>query len=461
MPIDPWVNVFGGQPAWPSNVSYLSYDLDTIGSSITLEFPWVATTLYVTAGTMQISTSDSARTVTMPDVTIVSPGTIFWIWNSGSADLDILKNDGSALVTLEPTQIWSIEVIDNTTAAGDWLTSQFASSSSTVIPAQLAGPGLIVDPLDSLKLATAIESRTFNDAGYTVQASDRAMLLVWTGGTDTLYLPDYATAGFTNFIFYISNMSVGGILTIETVVLGQTINLESSIVCNPGISYAIQLTAANGYFTIGTPEVNLTSFSFPDGTIGNPSINFITNTTSGFSHTFTAPGNEAINVSLNGVLQANFVTAAGVSTANFSQHILSEDITLTAGAIYLEDFTNRSRLVLGESSPDQYFETHVYNVAGSSYVATLLSSTGLLNYDTAGNPLRIQISDGTLSTPAFQFFNDGWFYYNNANSFIGITVDEATRTTETMRVYSNYIDSNQSDHTRDQISYAAWVRLMT
>lgn len=313
MAFPPYVEVFGGQPVWPSENSYISYDLDTISIPITLQFPQVATTVFVTAGTIQVTTSNVANTITMPDVTIVSPGYTIWIRNIGSVNLNILKNDGTALATIGAGQTWYIQVTDNSTAAGIWYISLIGAGSSSVQPVAIAGPGLTVNPLNSSQLATNVTSRILS-ANYTLQPSDRAVLLVWMGGTGIITLPPSATTPSLSagFLCYLTNMNPNAILTI-TASLGDLINGVDSITCLYGNSFIIELgtVATIGvtgqYYTIGNSIVDLSNSSFPNGTASNPSINFIGDNLSGFS--FFPSGvsiPESVNVSIAGNLVAEF-----------------------------------------------------------------------------------------------------------------------------------------------------------
>ena len=375
MAYPPWINIFGGGPVWPSSVSYISYDLDTIGMSITLQFPQVATTQYVTAGTINVLTSNTANTITFPDVTIVSPGYTMWVRNSGSVNLTLYKNDGTLLVVIDPGLTWFIQVIDNTTAAGVWFTGQFGAGSSTVNPAALAGPGLIVNPLNATQLATNIVAREFNTA-YTVLPTDRATLLVWTGGTETLTLPTVFTPGF---IFYVSNISTGGILTIESAGGTPLINGAPSIICNPGNSFEIDAGPVN-YYTIGTPQFSFSTFSFPDGTISNPSINFVSDNSSGFSHVYTTANTQALNFSLGGLLQASFFTSAGVSAAAFNNLVSANYFESVNGQYVFGTDLTKSRLELDAISGGQkVLNFFAYNQAGSAFTNMQLVSSGYLN----------------------------------------------------------------------------------
>lgn len=416
MTTPPYIEVFGGGPIWPSSVSYVQYDLDALDKSIILELPQVATTEFVTAGTMNFLTTDTAHTVTMPDVSIVSPGYTFWVRNSGSVDLTIFKNDGTTLLlTITAGLTYFIQVIDNSTANGLWYTGQFGAGSSIVTSAQLTGPGITLDPLDLTRLATQILSREFNTPGYTIAPIDRANLLIWTGGTATIFLPDVATLG-DGFLVYISNQSVGGLLTIQCATGGQLINGLPFITCNPGSSFEIvasdgMIATASNYYTIGIAQTSVGTATFLDGSIAAPSINFRTDETSGFSHQFTDFSDQAISISLNGILQASFSSALARNVASFVGSVASNGFKYvygTGGATLI----NESSTFLSIDGDEHILNFSIYNDAGN-FVNMSLSSTGVLSYQTDGgaNPLDIHASTATISPgPGLNLQRDGISY---------------------------------------------------
>jgi hypothetical protein len=287
--------------------------------------------------------------------------------------LTILKNDGSPLVVIDPGLTWFVQVTNNTSAAGLWFTGQFGAGSSMVSASALAGAGLAVDPVDPTRLATNIIAREFSTGLYVIQQSDRAILLVWTGGTETIYLPDIATL-LPGFQCYLSNLSVGGILTVQCQVIGQLINKLPSVNCNPGDSFEIA-AGPTEFYTIGTPQLSFAGFYFPDGSIANPSIAFVTPTplhNSGFSHQYSDANNQALNFSLNGNLQASFSLAAGVSVAVFP-HI----IQTINGTIVFGNGSANALIFLDQGNDILNFRA--FNAGGVTFTNMELLATGYLN----------------------------------------------------------------------------------
>ncbi len=383
MAFPPWINTFGGSPLWPASISYIAYDLVALGKSIVLEFPQVATTDYVVAGTMYIKGNLSGSfTVTMPDVTIVSPGYVAWIKNIGVGNLTIKKADATTLVVIGPGVVYSVQVIDNTTTAGTWATVQFGAGSSSVSAAALVGPGLTVDPLNSLHLATNITAREFSTGGYTVQQTDRAILLAWTGGTDTIFLP--TIVGNAGFLFYLSNLGTG-ILTIQPSVGGQQINKQNFITAKPGDSFTISCGDLE-YYTIGDSGFTSSAFTFPDGSIGNPSLNFSSDTTSGYSHSYTTSATQALNFSLHGVLQFSLATLASTSHAFFTNDVQAtsyNSIGIGGGINGRYVFGNdptKTRIELNSlGAPENSLQIFVYTTTGIEKIAAEFDTRGFLN----------------------------------------------------------------------------------
>lgn len=375
-----WVGPFGNA-IWPSSNSYIAYNLSILGS-ITLQFPQVATTEFVTAGTISVTLSSTATTMTMPDVTIVSIGTTFWIVNKGSVSLTVNKNDGSTLLIVPAGTVWAIQIIDNSTAPGIWDAWQLGAGSSSVTAAQLAGAGLIVDPLALTRLATNITSRTFS-SNYTLAPSDRAVLLVWTGGSGTLHLPDIATLA-TGFLCYVRNLGTG-VLTIQTDVGGQTINGLPAINPKPGESFTLVAGSGVGYYTVGDSALSTgPGYVFPDGAIATPSIAFISDPTSGFSHTWTSDATQKIDVSLHGALQLSVSTSGSVPKSIFTNIVEAQTYISDNGLYTLSSDITKSRMQFSASSGlNNSLTTSLYFTTLAPAVTSTFDTSGYFNISPA------------------------------------------------------------------------------
>jgi hypothetical protein len=198
-----YTDVFTGGPINPTPTSEAKYILT---ESITLSWPQSGVeTSNIVANIMEISTENGAFTITMPDATMVSVGQSMIFRNVGDIDIDILKNDGTALATISATPeinvVW-LYVNDNSTVAGGWGVMNYGTATSSADAATLAGYGLI--PI-STTLNVDMETKEI-DTDYDLTEDDRGKLIVWTGGNGDIYLPSSESVG-NGFIVSFKNRS--------------------------------------------------------------------------------------------------------------------------------------------------------------------------------------------------------------------------------------------------------------
>lgn len=236
-------NTFGGNATSVSNKSYIA--LDITNNSITLVWPDAYVDVPYTDPNTGISYNSvsfninvttalgNTHTITLPDATLTSVGQNFVINNIGLGSFDLLKSDGSPLITIFPSgvpnQVNSYYVIltSNTTGmppnvmpdpVGTWYTVAFGAGSSSLNPFDLAGLGLIAQVPTATKISTNIPVQSFNALPVTIDAGSRASLIVWTGGNVTLDLPTLASLAPNADGYYVSFSNQGlGQLTISSV----------------------------------------------------------------------------------------------------------------------------------------------------------------------------------------------------------------------------------------------------
>lgn len=116
--------VFGGGPVQPSNVSYIAINLN---ENITLSWPIsYLDTSNVVGSITDVIPTEGGLTLTLPDATIVSPGTSVMMNNTVANVGDptfaftLNKNDNSQLDVLAPGDIYLFYLIKTTTPAGVW-----------------------------------------------------------------------------------------------------------------------------------------------------------------------------------------------------------------------------------------------------------------------------------------------------------------------------------------------------
>jgi hypothetical protein len=205
-----YTDIFTGSPVQPSDVSYTSY---TLTESITLVWPQTGLeTDNIVARIIDISSSSSSYTITMPDATQVSVGQDVLFRNLGAQDITIKKNDGTTLVVVQASPDPNANYIyltNNSTAAGTWGVVNYGTGTSSADAATLAGYGLQAITT-TLNVDMSITNIPESGTNYNVTTADRGQLLVWDSGNGTVTLPSAASVG-NGFIFSINNASdVGG-----------------------------------------------------------------------------------------------------------------------------------------------------------------------------------------------------------------------------------------------------------
>lgn len=248
-----FVNVFGGTVIYPSDVSLVAYELD---ADITLSWPLDAQSgPDVAARIIDLSTTGSGFSVTLPPADETGVGQTILFNNLGPDDVDVLDNAGGAVLSMAAGEQWQIYLTDVSTAAGSWRTFRYGAATAQAQPSALAGEGLVA--IGSY-LAQAIETSTISSTPYSLTLTDRAAFYVWTGALGTINLIAAATAG-NNWFVNIRNGGTGD-LTIEPSG-SETINDQTNITLQPGDSAVV---ATNGveWWTIGLGKQAIFAFDY-------------------------------------------------------------------------------------------------------------------------------------------------------------------------------------------------------
>lgn len=250
-----YVNVFGGNTIYPSDVSYLALALD---ADTELEWPLDASgVLLPVARIIDVTPDANGHSIVMPDATLTAPGqTVLFNNLSGSFTFTVRDNAGGTLVVPATGTQWTLYLTDNSTAAGAWETYQQGASTATVQPSALAGYGITVI---TNQLSQSMPVTTFNSSPRTAMLTDRASVLVWTGsGAATLNLMAAVSAA-NNFFFSVRNAG-GGNLTIDPSG-AETIDGASTLTLVPGDSATI---ATNGlvWYTVGLGQQAVFAFDY-------------------------------------------------------------------------------------------------------------------------------------------------------------------------------------------------------
>jgi len=248
-----FVNVFGGTVIYPSDVSLAAYELD---DDIVLSWPLDAMSgPNVTARIIDLTTTGSGFSVTLPPADETGIGQTILFNNLGPDDVDILDNDGGTVLAISAGEQWQIYLSDNSTAEGTWQTFRYGASTAQAQASSLAGEGLVA--IGSY-LAQAVETSTISSTPYALTGTDRAAFYVWTGALGTINLLAAATAG-NNWFVNVRNGGTGD-LTLEPSG-SETINDQSNITLQPGDS-AVVVTNGVEWWTIGLGKQAIFAFDY-------------------------------------------------------------------------------------------------------------------------------------------------------------------------------------------------------
>jgi len=271
-----FVNVFGGTVVYPSDVSLVAYELD---DDITLNWPLDAQNgPDVAARIIELTTTGSGFTVTLPPANETGVGQTILFNNLGPDDVDILDSAGATVLSTSSGEQWQIYLTDNATAAGTWRTFRYGAATAQAQAAALAGEGLVAV---GSYLAQATTTATVSSTPYTMTGSDRAAFYVWTGALGTLNLPAAASVG-NNWFVNVRNGGTGN-WTIDPSGT-ETINDETTITLQPGDS-AVLVTNGTEWWTIGLGKQAIFAFDYT------------TIDVDGLSGTYTLSGSELNRIS--------------------------------------------------------------------------------------------------------------------------------------------------------------------
>jgi hypothetical protein len=252
-----YTEIFGGTNIYPSDVSYLSFNLSA--ADITLSWPLEtnapANGTLIAARIMDVNSTGSSRKVFLPPANQSAPGECFLFSNTGSTTFTVVNNAGTVVCTLVPGTLWQVYMTSNTTVAGVWASYQFGSTTSTVNAGALAGAGLVAI---ANTLNEAIVTFPLN-TNFTIGLSNRAQLLSWGGASGTLTLTLASTLGAAWFT-YIKNAGTSAISIAPT--SPNTIDNGSSLTLPVGASTMVVCDGTR-FYTFGLSNLSApTSFDY-------------------------------------------------------------------------------------------------------------------------------------------------------------------------------------------------------
>ncbi len=395
-----FLNVFGGQTIYPSELGYIQY---TLSQNTNLVWPDLGeTSSSVAAAFIRATATTSGLNYILPDANKASVGKVLRFKNIGSNSFSIQTAAGNTIQTLVTGEDCLFSITDNTTSGGSWDTSQIGNGTTSANASALAGNGLTVS---GTMLTTNMPVVAFSSTPYSIPISGMANVYEWQGGVGTVLLPD-ATTVSNGWYTGVKNVGTGN-LTISALVDGSTLLLQpgnqSTAIISDGSAFHsfgyANFTAINVNSTytktLTTTSVSLTTtesqnniISFAGTLSGDTVVNFpnnayiydITNSTSGSFNLTVQPSNG------NGVVIPNSTTRLvtnNSATMYFSDSISGTTIssgtglsTLTSGGTQTLFLANTT-VTSGVYGNNQNFSAITVNPRGQLTSALAIPFSGL------------------------------------------------------------------------------------
>jgi hypothetical protein len=288
-----YTEVFGGTNIYPSDVSYLAFNLTS--SDVVLAWPTETNAPntvadYLAARIMNVNSTGSSRKVYLPEANQASVGECFLFNNVGSTTFSVVNSVGTTICTVASGELWQVYMTGNATAAGIWSSYQFGSTTSQANAGALAGAGL---KAITTTLNQAITVDTIN-SNYTLGATERAHLINWTGASGVLSLPVATTIG-EDWFFYVRNSGSSSVvltpdgaeLIDDAATLSIDVGQSAMVICDgtgfytvgysaggagSSFNYTSINVAGTGDYTLSGAELNRIAYNFTGVLTGNRNI---------------------------------------------------------------------------------------------------------------------------------------------------------------------------------------------
>jgi hypothetical protein len=360
---------FTGNVVQPTDVSFRAF---TISANTQLEWPinGNATDDYA-ARIMEVTASTGGLLLKMPPANQTSVGNDALIRNVGANTFTVADYAGNTIVAVAAGQAKYIYIETNANTAGTWGNIAFGVGTSNADAATLAGYGLLASGT-TLNQSHPVGTYSNN---FTIDDTDRAQTIVWTGGAGTITLTSATTLG-NNWFTLIRNNGTGTVTITPSG--GELINSSASLDMQPSDSCFV-ISSGTAFFSLGLGRS--TEFNFTQ----------LTKAVTNGAYTLTPV--EAANV-----IQKYTGTLSGNVTVNLPQTI----------QIYY--ITNQT-----DGTGANYTITFTTGVAGSGTAVIpagqqailLCDSVNLLNASTILAGLsNIQLADGNVGSPSLSFSNE-------------------------------------------------------
>lgn len=422
-----YTNVFGGATIYPSEVSYFALTLDT--TDVILSWPLETTSnANIAASIVDVDCTVGGLNVFMPLANLASTGQTTLFNNVGTVAFTVVDTSGNTICAPGSGELWQIYLTDNTTANGQWQALQYGVGVSSANAASLAGYGV---KAISTTLNQSMPVTSFNSS-YTAASADRASVLLWTGGTGTVTLPNPATVGSDWFLNTrnegsgVLTLDPTGSITIDGGLTKEIAPTESCIIFSDGtayytigfgqnVSFAFDYTSialpASGTYTLSTAEQNRISYKFTGTLSGNISVivpptvqqYWVDNSTSGaFSMTvktsagsgYAVPqnsrailycdGTDVVNAATAGITTPISIANGGTGATTASAARINLGGGSTGIAVFQSATAATARAALGASTVGNAIFVSPASIAA---ISTLVPGSGYGNGDYVNVPL--------------------------------------------------------------------------
>lgn len=347
-----YTDVFGGANIYPSEVDYSALAL---AADTTLSWPdETSTSSNLATKIMDVTPASAGLSLTLPPANKTGTGQTILFNNRGAHTFTVKRADGVQVVTIASGELWQVYLTDNSTAAGTWVALQYGASTSQVNASSLAGTGIVAV---GTVLSQSVPVTEFN-SNYTAGVNDRARLFVWTGAGGTLTLPAATTVG-NDWFCYLRNSGSGAVVADPT----GTVLIDGSAILSfqPGES-AIIVTDGTAFYTIGFGQSATFAFDYTSINVAGSG-----------SYTLTGTELNRIAYGFTGVLTGN---RSIIVPTTVQQYWVNNE---TTGAYNFTVKTASGSGVL---------------IASGSRSILYCDGTDVVNADTGGLAVPIQVSDG-------------------------------------------------------------------
>lgn len=361
---------FTGTVIQPTDVAFRAI---TLSANTQLQWPinGNATDDYA-ARIMNVTASSGGLSLYMPPANQTSVGNDALIRNIGAETFTVKDYAGAnTIVSVPAGQSRYIYITTNATTQGTWGNIAFGAGTSSVDAGTLAGYGLLAsgNTLNQSHPVTTISSN------YSVDDTDRAQTLVWTGGAGTFTLASAITLG-NNWFTVVRNGGTGTLAV--TPGGGQLINGQGSLDLQPSDSCFV-ISSGTAFYSIGIGRSTEFNFTQLTKAVTTGTYTLTPTEASNVIQKYTGTLTNNVTVVLPQTIQVYYITNQTDGTgSNFT-------ITFTTGA-------SGSGTAI---------------VPAGQQVILLCDSVNLLNASTiAAGTASLSIANGTVGAPSLSFASE-------------------------------------------------------